>query len=568
MANSKLGYRPREVTLHGEKRWRIAYDYVTHGNGNRTARYYTYKTKEEALTKQSELLRIQAQGDEFAGEAFQISNNFSVAACVEELKAVGATIREATDYFLNTRFAKKGVVTAYAAAYDFLRDKEVGGIEESTEANYRERVKKFAKHFGDQPVASITKDDLEKYFAEIGKYSNNNTNRQRKRWAMTMFKWFVEQDYIALPYGAKNEAQKMAVPRHEPKTPKLATWQSVYDLLYWIDQRGKQVGGRNKGQTYDTLFYFCCCMFLGIRMKEAYAITWDDVLWDTKELIILCEDAKVDKRRVNEMPDNFWAWLKYLRGKAVLNTEGDTARRCARIVKHYREHLTKLGKQIPDLIAVKESLNPKAKLQEKYHNIKRHTFCGNHLRLHKNATKTATLMGNSPRQVEGTYKQLVKHKQDAVMFFNIKPPVALTDKEFKESFGGEEGATLEDAVEAYLSHDRIKQMLGDYGDKYVDKDLTDSLKHYEEIIIRFLTVKTVNDEGKEMSYLSDEKEDELTKALEWETSPVRVGLGIKVMSASEDYDADKANEKKIYESVGEIVYDEKVKQTKVKRKTT
>jgi integrase len=567
MANSKLGYKPREVTIHGERRWRIAYEYVTHGNGNRTARFYTYKTKEEALTKQSELLRIQAQGDEFAGEAFQISNNFSVAACAEELKAVGATIREATDYYLNTRFAKKGVVTAYAAAHDFLADKLVTGLETSTEINYKDNVRKFGNHFGEKPVASITKDDLEEYFGEIGKYSNNNTKRQLKRWAIAMFNWFVEQDYIALPYGAKNEAQKMAVPRHEPKTPKLATWQSVHDLLYWLDQRGKQVGGRNKGQTYDTLFYFCCCMFLGIRMKEAYAITWDDVLWDTKELTVLCEDAKVDKRRVNEMPDNFWAWLKYLRGKAVLNTEGDASRRCSRIVKHYREHLTKLGKPIPDLIAVKESLNPKAKLQEKFHNIKRHTFCGNHLRLHKNSTKTATLMGNSPKQVEGAYKQLVKHKQDAVMFFNIKPPVALTDEEFQESFGGEESVTLEEAVEAYLSHDRVKQMLGDYGDKYVDKDLTDSLKYYEKLIIRFLTVKTVDHEGKEISYLSDEKEDELTKALEWETSPVRVGRGIKVMSTSADYDADKDNEKKIYESVGEIVYDEKVKQKKVKKKT-
>lgn len=259
MANSKLGYKPREVTLHGNKRWRIAYEYVTHGNGNRTAKYYTYKTKEEALAKQSELLRIQAQGDEFAREAFQISNNFSVAACAEELKAVGATIREATDYFLNTRFAKKGVVTAYAAAHDFLDDKLVTGLEPSTETNYKDNVRKFDNHFGDKPVASITKDDLEQYFAEIGKYSNNSTKRQRKRWMISMFNWFVDQDYIALPYGAKNEAQKMAVPRVEPKTPKLATWQSVYDLLYWLDQRGKQVGGRNKDQTYDTLFYFCCC---------------------------------------------------------------------------------------------------------------------------------------------------------------------------------------------------------------------------------------------------------------------------------------------------------------------
>ena len=300
-------------------------------------------------------------------------------------------------------------------------------------------------------------------------------------------------------------------------------------------------------------------MFLGIRMKEAYAITWDDVLWDTKELIILCEGAKVDKRRVNEMPDNFWAWLKYLRRKAVLNTEGEPYRRVSRIVGHYRKHLTKLGKPIPDLIAVKESLNPKAKLQEKFHNIKRHTFCGNHLRLHKNSTKTATLMGNSVKQVENTYKQLVKHKQDAVMFFNIKPPVVLDDEEFQNSFNDEDVVTIEDAVEAFLSHDRVKNLIGDYGDKYVDKALTDSLKHYEQLIIRFLTVKFLDDEGKEVSYMSDEKEDELAKALDWETSPVRVGRGIKLTMFDGDEDADRENELKTYKGVGKIVYDQKAK---------
>ena len=55
-------------------------------------------------------------------------------------------------------------------------------------------------------------------------------------------------------------------------------------------------------------------------------------------------------------------------------------------------------------------------------------------------------MGNSVKQVENTYKQLVKHKQDAVMFFNIKPPVVLDDEEFQNSFNDEDVVTIEDAV--------------------------------------------------------------------------------------------------------------------------
>ena len=539
-------------------KWRIIYDYKTLGNGKKQGLTHHFNSEEEALEKQQELLKIQDERDSLARNAHKISNAHSVAACAEELAAVGATIRDATDYFLNTRFAKKGVVTAFAASQEFLDDKLETGLEASSEANYRRNVKKFAKHFGDKPVAEITKADLENYFSEIGKYSNRNTKRQLKRWMISMFNWLVDQDYIALPYGAKNEAQKMAVPRIQPKTPKLATWQSVYDLLYWLDQRGKQSGGRNKAQTYDTLFYFCCCMFLGIRMKEAYAITWNDVLWDTKELVVLCEDAKVDKRRVNDMPDNFWTWLKYLKGKAVLNTEGDSARRVSRMLRHYRQYLTNRGDTIPDLIAVEDSPNPKAKLKEKFHNIKRHTFCGNHLRLHKNSTKTATLMGNSVKQVESTYKQLVKYKQDAIMFFNIKPPVLLDDEEFENS-NNDKDITIEDAVAAYLSHDRVSKLLGNYGDKYVDKDLTDSLKHYEEIINKFLIETVIDHEGNETSYVCDDKETELEKALDWETSPIKVGRGIKLSITGADDDADRDHEKKIQRSVSQLSYNLKVK---------
>ena len=135
-------------------------------------------------------------------------------------------------------------------------------------------------------------------------------------------------------------------------------------------------------------------------MKEAYQITWDDVLWETREITVLVEESKTDKRRVNKMPDNVWQWIKYLHGKAVLNTEGDASRRVGRIISHYREHLKSRNKMIPDLVAVEKSPNLKARFKEKFHNIRRTTFCGNHLRLHNNDTsKTAALMGNSDNNV-------------------------------------------------------------------------------------------------------------------------------------------------------------------------
>ena len=544
-----LRFKPRKDIKHGKAIWRIAHRYEERGDGKRTAKYLEFNSEEEAFAKQKELLILQAQGDDLSREAFDLANKFTIAACVEELAKVGATVRDATDYYLKTRFAKKGVVSAKEAARAYLSDKTKEGIEASTKKSYTERVNKFVEHFDDKPIAEITKADLEKYFDKTGQYSNNNTKRQNKRWLISMFNWLVEQDYIALPYGTKNEAQKMAVPNPEKKTPRLATWQSVYDLLYWLDQRGKQTGGRRREQTYDTLFYFCCCLFLGLRMKEAYQITWDDVLWETREITVLVEESKTDKRRVNKMPDNVWQWIKYLHGKAVLNTEGDASRRVGRIISHYREHLKSRNKMIPDLVAVEKSPNLKARFKEKFHNIRRTTFCGNHLRLHNNDTaKTAALMGNSPRQVESNYKQLVKHRQDAIMFFSIRPPVVPDDSEFEVE------SSIDEAVNAYLNIDRIKPMLGEHGTKYVDKGLTDCMKYYEDIVYNYLHVKMSNDDGTESTFYSNDRQEELHKALSWETSPVGGGDGvqIKIFETDEDFAKDDKNEEMIAKNLNEL----------------
>ena len=100
-------------------KWRIISDYKNLGNGNKQSLTHHFNNEEEALEKQQELLKIQDQRDSLARNAHKISNAHSVTACAQDLADVGATIREATDYFLQNRFAEKGVVTALVTANEF-----------------------------------------------------------------------------------------------------------------------------------------------------------------------------------------------------------------------------------------------------------------------------------------------------------------------------------------------------------------------------------------------------------------------------------------------------------------
>jgi hypothetical protein len=169
-------------------------------------------------------------------------------------------------------------------------------------------------------------------------------------------------------------------------------------------------------------------------------------------------------------------------------------------------------------------------------------------------------MGNTPKEVNRSYKQLVKHKEEAVMYFKIKPPVYV-----EPSDALKKEVTIEDAVEAFLNIERIKPMMGAHGEKWVDKDLVQYCKNFERVIHKFTWVKELDEEGNEYEYFSNDKQDELFKALSWRTSPVARGKGsiqIKVYNTDEDFEVDKQYEKGVMRELVSMGYSESVKRRK------
>ena len=75
----------------------------------------------------------------------------------------------------------------------------------------------------------------------------------------------------------------------------------------------------------------------------------------------------------------------------------------------------------------------------------RNSFISYHMKLYNNAGKTAAIAGNSERQVESTYLEMVEDQRDAKLWFSINPPEIIDKNEIIER-----QMTVDEAFEKFL----------------------------------------------------------------------------------------------------------------------
>ena len=75
----------------------------------------------------------------------------------------------------------------------------------------------------------------------------------------------------------------------------------------------------------------------------------------------------------------------------------------------------------------------------------RHSFISYHMKLYNNAGLTSAIAGNSERQVEGTYLEMVEDQRDAKLWFCINPPEIVN-----ETASDGNRMTTDEAFDLYL----------------------------------------------------------------------------------------------------------------------
>jgi integrase len=469
----------------GEDVWRIFVGRKENGSAD-----YFENKKKEVVEKEADRLReLQKNNDLLGQEARDIvfDKRHDLVACVDDLKAVGATVRDAATFYLKFHSGSSRI-TAKKAVEEFNKHNSKR-VRPGTRSNYERKAKHFSADFCDQSVNTITKAELNKWIDEktVSGTSRYATIRGWVSWMHLFFNFLQKQNY--LPQDLPNEASKIPQPRKVESTPRLAPWSEASTMLLWYDELANKREGK-KGDAIarrirGLMVYLVLVLFCGIRRDEACQVTWDDIDFGGRKIKVLEEGAKRKKRRVNNAEENVWAWLSYLKKhNAELpsfdsNSDGDNSneRRLVYRQREYRESFSKRGAKVPEIVATIDTatMHGKSEPKAKNQNIMRHSFISYHMKLYNSAGKTSRVAGNSEREVEGTYLELVTNLVDAEMWFDIRPPEVVTTEQAIE--------TIEvDIEDAYQAEIQVKLLKGSIAE---NQKAAKAFVHYQSIVENF-----------------------------------------------------------------------------------
>lgn len=150
--------------------------------------------------------------------------------------------------------------------------------------------------------------------------------------------------------------------------------------------------------------------FAGLRTREIFSIPASAIDWEYDEIVIRHEDAKQGEA-ARPRSANIFEPLK----RHMPRRDADKALVDGYSVKKWKPVIREACR----VIGVKPSPSPSGVMTLKWpDNCLRHSFASYHLAHYKDATKTAFLMGTSPRLLYETYANLVS-RRDAAKWWDL-----------------------------------------------------------------------------------------------------------------------------------------------------
>ena len=359
-----------------------------------------FKDETEADTH-LELQQIQLAN--FGTAALSISEKLRVEAisCEEKLKAQGATLSQATDFYLaHLESTVKSVSVADAVAA-VLKVKEGAGMSDLYLRDLKWRLGRLSQAFPDKRLAEISTDDIQGFLDGLGVGAvTRNTFRRDIR---TLWGYAAKRNWARMEVAANTEAAKAI-----QKKPDIFTPHQVASLLF-------------ADQDDDLLAFHAIGLFAGLRVSEINRLSWDDVDLTGGFIHVSAANSKTRTRRLVPIQENLKAWLepitktkgpvingtvnpKTVRPRSAGGTFGKTGesgtfrRRHAAVIK--ATGLTKWPV-----------------------NVMRHSFVSYRLAETQDAGKTALESGHDQAILFAHYRELVK-PQAAKLYWSISPSQA------------------------------------------------------------------------------------------------------------------------------------------------
>jgi integrase len=385
--SKSVNLKPFKSTRHPHYKWVVYWPSARPGDPRKAKRFRT-KAAAEAflLDKETELTNHGRAAAALHEEAVR-----ETAWCLEQLKPLGARLRDVVAEFVCRQKEREQSETFTAALCAFMRDKAQDGREKRYLRELRNRLDHLGRDFPDSQVYDFTTAILDEWLRSLpGKGTTRNNYR---RTLSSFFGWAVDRGFIGANPAARTakatiDIEEIAI--FSPGEARVILEHAPSPLLPVL-----------------AIGFFC-----GLRTVELSRLTWEKVNFTTGEIEV---DRRVNRkrgasRRFVPIPPVLQAWLRPWQksgasGRVAPAAMNEKLRRYHRSLEHSR--------------LAEESSRPVVSWKQ---NAIRHSYGSYALAREEDAARVALWMGHSSTRVLfENYRERVT-KCEAHAFFSISPP--------------------------------------------------------------------------------------------------------------------------------------------------
>jgi integrase len=313
---------------------------------------------------------------------------YEAAVCFEKMKPTGAPLTEAVDQFLKTHPLAGNSRTLLAVIAEIVARKEAGGRRMTYVRDLNWKLRKFEEFFPSAHGAAITTTDIERFLAT------------KPQWNAVTVGSYVQSYNCFFNYAVKkgyridNPCSKLELPRYDQKEP----------CIFTVDQMRQALVHAMHGppDLRPCIPWLAIGGFAGIRPEEIEKLDWKQVDFANRTITVLASNAKTRSRRVVDMAENLFRWLKPI------------AKETGRVLT---EKLTVLRTRMRNAMGLARWPS----------DVLRHSFGSYHFAAHRSAQDTVHQMGHTDggRMFFNHYRALVQ-PADAKRWWKIVPTLLLT----------------------------------------------------------------------------------------------------------------------------------------------
>jgi len=346
-------------------------------NGKRT--FKSFPTREKAVAFSRKCLKAEAQKHPSLLAEIDAVTRHEVLAALARLKEYRASITDAVDFFLKHSRPVKADATISQVIDEFKAVKQKAGLSKKyLETSTRCFFTPFRDHFKNGIITDVTAEGCEKYIYKHKSW-NQTSRATHIRHLNVLFNFAIDKGYASL-----NPFEKVQRPKRQANNAgeKVLTVEDTIKLLQYA----------LKHDYKPECAALVLILFCGVRVDEVDRLTWDKIKLDEENPVVVLDQTKANRRRVNPIPANALEWLKLLRGTGKLTPPNYEGR------MRWVRKASKAGcKQ----------------------NSARISFASYHVSMYEDAAKTSLLLGHkNPSLLWDTYRALVT-KAEAERYWKI-----------------------------------------------------------------------------------------------------------------------------------------------------